>query len=84
MGTWITNEIKNAIVKKNHLFEKWILNPTETNREKYKTPPTSVTNLIEKEKRNDNFKKLGKKSTPKHDYETLKTNKNQAQNKYFP
>ena len=60
--TWITNEIKNAIVKRNILFEKWIQNPAKTNRERYKTARNNVTKLIRKEKRNENFKKTGGKS----------------------
>ena len=62
--TWITNEIKNAIVKRNNLFEKWIQNRAKTNRERYKNARNNVTNLIRKEKRNANFQKLGENPTP--------------------
>ena len=55
METWITNEIKYEIVKWNNLFQKWIQNPANTNRERYKTAHNTVTNLIRKEKRNKNF-----------------------------
>ena len=48
--TWITNEIKNTIVKRNKLFEKWIQNPAKTNSELYKNARNNVTNLIRKEK----------------------------------
>ena len=33
---WITRKIKNAITRRNTLFEKWINNPSTENREKYK------------------------------------------------
>ena len=71
--TWITNEIKDAIVKRNNLFEKWIQNPAKTNRERYKNARDNVTNLIREEKRNKNFQKLGESPTPKQIYKTLKT-----------
>ena len=82
--TWITNEIKIAIVKRINLFEKWIHNPAKTNRERYKNERNNVTNLIRKEKRNENFQKLGENPTPKQIYKTLKTKKNQAQNTNLP
>ena len=61
------------------MFEKWIQNPAKTNRERYKTARNNVTKLIRKEKRNENFKKLGENPTPKQIYKTLKTKKNQAE-----
>ena len=62
METWITNEIKNAIVRTNKLFEKGIQNPTKTNLERYKTLRNNVNNLVRKEKRNENFQKFRGKS----------------------
>ena len=55
------NEIKNAIVKRKILFEKWIQNPAKTNRERYKNARNDVTNLIRKEKKRK-FQKTGGKS----------------------
>ena len=77
--TWITYEIKNAIVKRNSLFEKWIQNPTKRNRERYKTARNNVTNLIRKEKRNENFEKRGKSNTQTN-LQNVKNEENQAQN----
>ena len=33
---WITNKIKNAITRRNTLFEKWINNPSTKNQESIK------------------------------------------------
>ena len=64
--TWITNEIKNAIVKRNTLFEKWIQNPAKTNRERYENARNNVTNFIRKEKKRKFQKTGGKSNTQKN------------------
>ena len=57
--TRITNEIEKAIVKGNNLLKKWIQNPAKMNHERYQNVRINVINLIQKEKRNENFQKLG-------------------------
>ena len=64
MDTWITNEIKLAVVKRNILFQKWIQNPIKTNRKRFKTARNNVTILVRKEKRNENFRNWGKIQSP--------------------
>ena len=72
-ASWITNEIKNAIVKRGKAFQKWIAEPTIENQTRYKQIRNKVTNLIRNGKRDDNFKKLGKNPSPKIIYRTLKS-----------
>ena len=49
--TWITNEIKNAIVKRNSLFENWFQNHTKRIAND-KNARNNVTILRQKEKPN--------------------------------
>ena len=79
METWITNEIKNATVKRRKSFKKRINNPAETKRERYETARNNVTNSTRIKTRNKSFQKLGENPTPKSVYKTLITKKNQAQ-----
>ena len=51
---WIPNKIKNAITRRNTLFEKWLYNPATENQEKYKTYKTirnKVSALIREAKK---------------------------------
>ena len=48
---WITNKIKNAITRKNTLFEKWINNLSSENQEKSKTIRKKVSALIREAKK---------------------------------
>ena len=77
---WIANKIKNAIVKRDELFQKWIKSPTRDNERAYKTFGNKVTSLIRSEKKNANVKKLGPTTTSKMIYKTQKTFKQQQQN----
>ena len=76
--TWITNSVKNAINKRDKLFQKWVSNPSDENHRLYKTQRNNVTAIIRKAKRDDNFKKLGSNPTAKSIYRTLKTHKNEV------
>ena len=76
---WITNKIKNAIVKRDELFQKWIKSPTTDSERAYKTFRNKVTSLIRSEKKNANIKKLGPTPTSKMIYKSLKTFKQQQQ-----
>ena len=75
---WITNEIKNLITKRNALFQKWILSPTEENHIAYKTIRNKVTKLINTEKRQANYDALGQNPSPKKIYATLKSKTRQS------
>ena len=48
---WITIEIKNAITRRNTLFEKWINNPSIEQQKKYKTIRNRVSALIREAKK---------------------------------
>ena len=48
--SWITNEIKYLITKRDALFPKWQLSPTEENHVAYKTTRNKVTQMIRTEK----------------------------------
>ena len=69
---WITSKIKNAITRRNTLFEKWIKNPSTENQEKYKTIRNKVSALIRKAKKEVNYRKIGKDPSAKCIYRTLK------------
>ena len=47
---WITNKIRNAITRRNTLFEKWINNPSTENQEKCKTIRNKMSALIREAK----------------------------------
>ena len=69
---WITNKFKNAITRRNTLFQKWINNPSTENREKYKTIRNKVSVLIRDAKKEVNYRKIGKDPSAKCIYRTLK------------
>ena len=81
---WITNSIKNALCKRDELYQKYIDNPCDDNKNKYKSYRNKVTHMIREAKRNDNFKKLGKNPDSKTIYETLGMKKLQQQNSNLP
>ena len=78
---WITNTVKNAITKRDRLFQKWTRSPTEENLIKYRKQRNLVTSLIRNAKRDCNYKKLGPNPTSKTIYRNLKyqLSKNQKQ-----
>ena len=78
--TWNTDEIINAIVKRNKLFKNWIHSPIGTICEKYKTARNNFSNLIKKEELKEFFQKLGENLTPKKIFKTFKPKKYQGQN----
>ena len=49
--SWITNKIKTLITKRDAMFEKWILSPTEENHIAYETIRNKVTQMIRKRKK---------------------------------
>ena len=58
--SWITNEIKNLITKRDAMVQKWILSPTEENHIAYKTIRSKVTQIIKTEKKQSNFDAIGR------------------------
>ena len=81
---WITNSIKNALLKRDQLYQKWIDNPCDDYRKKYKSYRNKVTHMIREAKRTDNFKKLGKNPDSKTVYKTLGMKKRQQQVSNLP
>ena len=69
---WITYKFKNAITRRNTLFEKWINNPSTENQEKYKTIGNKVSALIREAKKEVNYRKIGKDPSARCIYRTLK------------
>ena len=69
---WITNKIKNAITRRNKLFEKWINIPSIENQKKYKPIRNKVSALIREAKKEVNYRKIGKDPSAKCIYRTLK------------
>ena len=80
----ITNKVKNAINKRNQLFQLWVKQPTELNRINYKTSRNRVTRMIRSEKKKANYKKLGVNPTAKTIYKTIKTTQKQQDVMNFP
>ena len=76
--SWITNEIKNLITKRDALFQNWILSPTEENHIAYKTIRNKVTQMISTEKKQANFDALGQNFSSKKIFATLKSKKRQS------
>ena len=76
---WITNKIKNAITKRDKLFETWVEKPTKSNHDDYKSFRNKVCSMIREAKKQDNFRKLGVNPTARAIYRTLKTQKNNDQ-----
>ena len=81
---WITNSIKNALLKQDQLYQKWIDNPCDDYRKKYKSYRYEVTHMIRESKKTDNFKKLGKNPDSKTIYKTLGMKKRHQQVSNFP
>ena len=50
-NSWITNEIKNAMVKRDCLFRKWVENPNSKNHIEYKNQRNVVTQKYDLQKR---------------------------------
>ena len=75
---WITNKLKNAISKRDELFQNWVKNPSDQTREKYRKFRNKVTSMIREAKREANFKRLGENPSSKTIYRTLKTHNNPA------
>ena len=73
---WIANNVKNAISKRNKLFQKWACNPTDENYHLYEKQRNNDTTIIRKAKRDDNLKKRGSNPNAETKYRTLKTHKN--------
>ena len=48
--TWITQDIKKQMQKRNMFYKKWIIDPTPTNLEKYKLSRNLTTSLIRNSK----------------------------------
>ena len=74
-SSWITNKIKNEIKKRDKLFQKWIEDPSDDNRSKYKAIRNKITKEIKNAKREHNFCKLGTNPTVKKIYSSLKSHK---------
>ena len=69
---WINNKIKNRIQKRNLLFQKWIKDPSEQNRQALKNLRNEIRGLIRNAKREQNFKELGSNPSSKTIYKKLK------------
>ena len=74
---WIANKIKNAMKRRNRLFQIWINNPTSSNHKHYTKYRNRVSAIIHEAKKIENFNKLGQNPSARLMYETLKTNKSQ-------
>ena len=74
-ASWVTNKIKNVIVKRDEMFQKRIAEPAIENQTRYKQTRYKVTNLIRNRKRDNNVKRFGKNTNPKMIYRTIKTRK---------
>ena len=76
---WNNNKIKNAITKRNKLFQIWVEKPTKSNHDNYKSFRNKVCLMIREAKKQDNFRKLGVNPTARAICRTLKTQKNNDQ-----
>ena len=70
---WMSNRMKKAITKRDVLFQQWISDPKQKNRESYRGHCIVVTSLISITEISCNCKKLGINPTTKTVYRTLKT-----------
>ena len=70
---WIINKIKNAITKRNKLFQIWVEKSTKSNHDDYKSFRNKVCSMIREAKKQDNFRKLSVNPTARAVYWTLKT-----------
>ena len=71
--------MEKAITKRNKLFQIWFEKPTKSNHDDYKSFRTKVCSMIREAKKQDNFRKLGKNSTARAIYRTLKTQEHSDQ-----
>ena len=65
---WINNKIKNAITKRNELFQFWFEKPTKSTHDNYKSFRNIVCSMIREAKKKDNFRKLGVNPTARAHY----------------
>ena len=75
---------KDALLNRDQLYQKWIDNPCDDYRKKYKSYRNKVTHMIREAKRADNFEKLGEKPDSKTNYKTLGMKKRQQQVSNLP
>ncbi|MEL6988783.1 MAG: reverse transcriptase family protein, partial [Bacteroidota bacterium] len=71
---------KNAINKRNSLFQNWLNNPSERNHLVYKNFRNKVTSMIRIEKEEANYKRLGAEPTTRSIFRSLKSFKSQNDN----
>ena len=76
---WTTNKIKNAIKKRDRLYQIWLDNSSTENRERYRQIRNYDTQIIRESKREENFRNLENNPTAKTIYKTLMTVKKQQQ-----
>ena len=62
---WLQNAIKNAITKRDRLFQKWISEPSAENKSSYKKQRNIMMRLLRSAKRDCNLSKLGENPTQK-------------------
>ena len=67
-SSWINNKIKNRIQKRNSLFQKWIKDPSEQNRQALKNLRNEIRGLIQNAKRERNIRELGSNPSSKTIY----------------
>ena len=79
-GSWITNQIKNSIKKRDNLFQNWIKNPTNENHLAFKKVRNQIRSMIRNAKREQNFKELGENPSTKLTYKKLKGRSNYQNN----
>ena len=53
------NQERNALTKRNHLFQKWVTKPTDFNRDAYRNQHNSVASVTRNAREEVNSKKLG-------------------------
>ena len=75
---------KNALNKRDQLYQKWIDNPCDEHRQKYKSYRNKGTHMRREAKRNDSFKTLSKSPDSKTIYKTLGMKKWQQQVSNLP
>ena len=78
---WINNSIKNGITERDILFQQWINDPKQGNKQVYRRQHNLVTSLVSSAKRSCNYQTLGVNPTAKIIYRTLKTQL--AKNQYI-
>ena len=71
-GNWINYQLKNAMVRRNGLFQRRILQPIEENKNRYRPFRSKVTHLISYAKQSTLDKILGENPTSGSVYKSLK------------